>query len=47
MLALSTESIRMSYREPSRKSDSVITYRGIMYALDDILIQSNSSEKTG
>ncbi len=45
MLALSAESIRMTYREPGRKSNSIITYRGIMYALDDILIQSNSSEK--
>ncbi len=42
MLTLSEESVRMLYRESASSSSTYINYRGIIYAKDDILIQTNS-----
>jgi len=41
MIALSEKSVRMAYRKPS---SGTLTYRGIMYGKDDIVIQSNSND---
>jgi hypothetical protein len=45
MIALSEESVNMAYREPGRQSGASLTYRGIIYAKDDIVIQPNSKER--
>ena len=42
MLALSDESVRINYREPAREENALLSYRGILYAKDDIMIMSNS-----
>ncbi len=43
ILTLSGESVRISYREPARQNGSTVSYRGIIYGKDDILIQANTS----
>lgn len=42
LLILSEESVRMLYRESPVASGTHISYRGIIYAKDDILVQTNS-----
>ena len=47
MIALSEKSIRLVYDEPPSVRNAVITYNGLIYAKDDILIQTNSAWRSG
>lgn len=47
MVALSEKSVRIIYDEPSNQTNAIITYNGIIYGRDDILIQAQSSWNSG